>query len=71
MFVLVLFFMLAAVSCFGHVGQGAAVVAWGGSLVAPVGACPAPHSLRRPRDGSISCWGWRSTQTSHRDAGQP
>jgi len=39
LFVLVLFFMLAAVSRFGHVGRGAAAVAWGGSLVAPAGAC--------------------------------
>ncbi len=46
MFVLVLFFMLAAVSHFGHVGQGAAAVAWGGSLVAPVGACTC-MALRR------------------------
>ncbi len=39
LFVLVLFFMLAAVSHFGQVGRGAAAVAWGCSLVAPVGAC--------------------------------
>ena len=39
MFVLVLFFMLAAVSYVGHQGQGAAAVALGGSLVALVGAC--------------------------------
>jgi hypothetical protein len=39
MFVLVLLFMLAAVSYFGHEGRGAAVVALGGSLVALVGVC--------------------------------
>jgi len=39
LFVLVLFFMLAAVSHFGQVGRGAAAVAWGGSMVAPAGAC--------------------------------
>ena len=46
LFVLVLFFMLAAASCFGHVGRGAAAVAWGGSLVAPVGTCTC-MALRR------------------------
>lgn len=39
MFVLVLLFMLAAVSYFGHEWRGAAVVALGGSLVALVGVC--------------------------------
>ena len=38
MFVLVLFFMLAAVSYIGHEGQGATAAAVGGSLVALVGA---------------------------------
>lgn len=39
MFALVLLFMLAAVSYFGHEGRGTAVVALGGSLVALVGVC--------------------------------
>ena len=45
-FGLVLFFMLAAVSYFGHVGRGAAAVALGGSLVTPAGACTC-MALRR------------------------
>ena len=52
MFVLVLFFMLAAVSYVGHQGAGgAAAVAWGGSLVALVGACTC-LALRRPNGRS-------------------
>jgi hypothetical protein len=45
MFVLVLLFMLAAVSYFGHEWRGAAVVALGGSLAALVGVCRALRCL--------------------------
>ena len=51
MFVLVLFFMLVAVSYVGHQGQGASAVALGGSLVALVGACTC-LALRRPNGRS-------------------